>query len=84
VYFLTYPQERTSTLRPIDVLVYGWIEEKHVCVDLTEVSPLVGLRTREFIVGQATPKGASNKVVNMRIFKISFFCKVTYNLVQME
>jgi hypothetical protein len=44
-------------------------------VDLTEVSPLVGLRTREFIVGQATPKGASNKVVNMRIFKIIFFAK---------
>jgi hypothetical protein len=32
-------------------------------VDLTGVSPLVGLRTGDFIAGQAALKAASNKVV---------------------
>jgi hypothetical protein len=32
-------------------------------VDLTRVSPLVGLRTETFSVGQTTLKGASSKVV---------------------
>jgi hypothetical protein len=41
--FLTDPQDRRSTLRPADVLVHGWVRGKHVCVDLTEVSPLVRL-----------------------------------------
>jgi hypothetical protein len=45
VNFLTDPREGRSTLRPADVLVYGWIGGKHACVDLTGVSPLVGLRT---------------------------------------
>ncbi|MCI60806.1 auxilin-like protein, partial [Trifolium medium] len=43
VNFLTDPLEGRSTLRPADVLVYGWIGGKHACVDLTGVSPLVGL-----------------------------------------
>nr|GEW51536.1 auxilin-like protein [Tanacetum cinerariifolium] len=43
VNFLTDPSDRRSTLRPADVLVFGWIGGKHVCVDLTGVSPLVGL-----------------------------------------
>jgi hypothetical protein len=51
VNFLTDPREGRSTLRPADVLVYGWIGGKHACVDLTGVSPLVGLRTRDFIAG---------------------------------
>jgi hypothetical protein len=63
VNFLTDPREGRSTLRPADVLVYGWIGGKHACVDLTGVSPLVGLRTWDFIVGQAALKAASNKVV---------------------
>jgi hypothetical protein len=42
--------------------VYGWIGGKHACVDLTGVSPLVGLSTRDCIVGQAALKAASNKV----------------------
>ncbi|MCI46988.1 auxilin-like protein, partial [Trifolium medium] len=41
--FLTDPQEGRSRLRPADILVYGWTREKHACVDLTGVSPLVGL-----------------------------------------
>ncbi|GJW82163.1 hypothetical protein Tco_0146138 [Tanacetum coccineum] len=28
---------------PADVLVFGWVERKHACVDLIGVSPLVGL-----------------------------------------
>ncbi|GJZ61788.1 hypothetical protein Tco_0617925 [Tanacetum coccineum] len=35
---------------------------KHACVDLTGVSPLVGLSSRGFIVGQAPLKAASCKV----------------------
>jgi hypothetical protein len=37
-----------------------WTE--HACVDLIEVSPLVGLRIKAFTVGHATIKVASNKV----------------------
>jgi hypothetical protein len=33
--FLTDPQDERSTLRSLDVLVHGWVEEKYVCVDLT-------------------------------------------------
>ncbi|KAL6502565.1 hypothetical protein OROHE_024570 [Orobanche hederae] len=47
----------------IDVLVYGWEGGKHACVDLTGVSPLVGLRDGGFTVGQAALKAASSKVV---------------------
>ncbi|MCI59776.1 auxilin-like protein, partial [Trifolium medium] len=49
-------------LRPADVLVYGWTGEKHACVDLTGVFPLVRLRSGDFIVGQAGLKAASSKV----------------------
>ncbi|MCI90527.1 auxilin-like protein, partial [Trifolium medium] len=35
VTFLTDPLEGRSTLRPSDVLVYGWVGGKHACVDLT-------------------------------------------------
>ncbi|MCI20166.1 auxilin-like protein [Trifolium medium] len=48
VNFLTDPQDERSTLRPTDVLVYGWVGGKHACVDLTRVSPLVGLGVGEF------------------------------------
>ncbi|GAU46859.1 hypothetical protein TSUD_385360 [Trifolium subterraneum] len=60
--FLTDPLEGRSTLRPADVLVYGWVEGKHACVDLTGVSPLVGLSNGDFTVGHAALKAASNKV----------------------
>nr|GEU84570.1 putative reverse transcriptase, RNA-dependent DNA polymerase [Tanacetum cinerariifolium] len=46
VNFLTDPSNRISTLRPADVLVFGWVGGKHACVDLTGVSPLVGLSSR--------------------------------------
>jgi len=62
VNFLTDPLDRRSTLRPADVMVYGWVCGKHACVDLTEVSPLVGLGVRPFIVEQTALKAASNKV----------------------
>nr|GFD10085.1 signal recognition particle, SRP19 subunit [Tanacetum cinerariifolium] len=35
---------------------------KHACVDLTEVSPLVGLSSRGFIADQAALKAASGKM----------------------
>ena len=59
---MTDPLEGRSTLRSADVLVYGWVGGKHACVDLTGVSPLVGLSNGDFIVGQAALKAASNKV----------------------
>ncbi|GJR59436.1 hypothetical protein Tco_1501598 [Tanacetum coccineum] len=62
VNFLTDPSDGRSTLRPADVLVFGWVGGKHACVDLTGVSPLVGLSSRGFTVGQAALKAASCKV----------------------
>jgi len=58
VNFLTDPLDRRSTLRPANVMVYGWVGGKHACVDLTEVSPLVGLGVGPFIVGQTALKAA--------------------------
>ncbi|MCI45966.1 auxilin-like protein, partial [Trifolium medium] len=55
VNFLTDPLEGRS-LRPADVLAYEWIGGKHACVDLTGVSPYVGLTTGDFTVGQAALK----------------------------
>ena len=52
-----------STLRPADILVFGWIGGKHDCVDLTGVSPLIGLRNEGFTMGQAALKAASCKVM---------------------
>jgi hypothetical protein len=68
VNFLTDPQEGRSTFRHADVLVYGWIEGNHDCVDLIKVFPLVELRTRNFIAGQAALKAASNKVAKENVF----------------
>lgn len=62
VNFLTDPLEGRSTLRPADVLVFGWIGGKHACVDLTGVSPLVGLGGSTFTAGQAALRAASCKV----------------------
>ncbi|KAJ0493727.1 hypothetical protein HanIR_Chr12g0589391 [Helianthus annuus] len=39
-----------STLRPSDILVFGWTGE-HASVDLRGVSSLVGLRDNKFVVG---------------------------------
>ncbi|GKE87673.1 hypothetical protein Tco_1565148 [Tanacetum coccineum] len=54
--------EGRSTHRTADVLVFGYVGGKHACVDLTEVSPLVGLSTRGFTAGQAALKATSCKV----------------------
>jgi hypothetical protein len=62
VNFLTDPLDRRSTLRPADVMVYRWVGGKHACVDLTGVSPLVGLGVAAFTVGQTALKAASSKV----------------------
>nr|GEX39437.1 auxilin-like protein [Tanacetum cinerariifolium] len=62
VNFLTDPSDERFTVRPVDVLVFGWVGGKHACVDLTEVSPLVGLSSWGFTAGQAALKAASCKV----------------------
>jgi len=43
-------------------MVYIWVGEKHACVNLIRVSPLVGLGVEAFTVGHAALKYASNKV----------------------
>ncbi|GKD54292.1 hypothetical protein Tco_1287679, partial [Tanacetum coccineum] len=59
VNFLTDPSDGGSTLRPADVLVFGWVRGKHACVDLTRVFPLVGLSSRGFTAGQVRGGRAS-------------------------
>ncbi|GJS50794.1 hypothetical protein Tco_0624156 [Tanacetum coccineum] len=59
-----------------DILVFGWAGGKHACVDVTGVSPLVGLRDNGFVAGQAALKAESSKVAkhekacleNQRVF----------------
>nr|GEV30753.1 auxilin-like protein [Tanacetum cinerariifolium] len=51
-----------TTLRQTDILVFGSVRGKYVCVDLNEVSPLVGLSSKGFTVGHATLKIALCKV----------------------
>nr|GFB25340.1 putative reverse transcriptase domain-containing protein [Tanacetum cinerariifolium] len=60
--FLTDPSDGRSKLRSANILVFGWVGRKHACVDLTRVSPLIGLSSRGFTAGQATFKAASGKV----------------------
>ncbi|GJR26184.1 putative reverse transcriptase domain-containing protein [Tanacetum coccineum] len=67
VNFLTDPLEGRSTLRPADILVFGWAEGKHACVDLTRVSPLVGIRDNEFVVGQVA-KHEKTCLENQHVF----------------
>ncbi|GJY70186.1 hypothetical protein Tco_0473889 [Tanacetum coccineum] len=49
-------------VRSPDVLVFGRVGGKHACVDLTGVSPLVGLSSQDFTVGHASLKATSCKV----------------------
>nr|GEY08214.1 putative reverse transcriptase domain-containing protein [Tanacetum cinerariifolium] len=65
VNFLTDPSDGRSTLRPADVLVFGWVGRKHACMDLTGVSPLAGLSSRGSTAGQAALKAASSKAVEL-------------------
>ncbi|GJV17473.1 hypothetical protein Tco_1362796 [Tanacetum coccineum] len=53
-----------STLRPDDILVFGWAGGKHSCVDLTGVSLLNTRKLRDngFVAGQAALKAESSKV----------------------
>ena len=48
--FLIDPLDRRSTCRCADVMVANGYD-KNVCVDLIEISPLVGLRVGAFTVG---------------------------------
>ncbi|KAL8233842.1 hypothetical protein R6Q59_019942 [Mikania micrantha] len=56
------PCEGRSTLRPADILVFGWAGGKHACVDLTGVSPLVGLRDTGFVARQGVLRAESGKI----------------------
>ncbi|GJR33665.1 hypothetical protein Tco_1209349 [Tanacetum coccineum] len=46
VNFVNFLTDGRSTLRPADVLVFGWVEGKHACVDLTGLSLFVRLSSR--------------------------------------
>lgn len=66
---MTYSHEEISTLRLTYLPVYKWVgekHEKHVCVDLIVISPLVRLRTRDFIVGHTSLKVSSSKLVKYK------------------
>nr|GEV34127.1 auxilin-like protein [Tanacetum cinerariifolium] len=62
VNFLTDQLDGRSTLRPGDILIFGWVGGKHAYVDLNGVSPLVDLSSRGFTTGQAALKAISCKV----------------------
>ncbi|GJR05898.1 auxilin-like protein [Tanacetum coccineum] len=47
VNFLTDPLDGRSTLRPADVLIFGWVGGKHACVDLTGVSSIGNYASEE-------------------------------------
>nr|GEZ31834.1 auxilin-like protein [Tanacetum cinerariifolium] len=66
VNFLTDPLDGRSTLRPADVLIFGWVERKHACVNLTRISPLVDLSSRGFTVRQAALKAVLCKVTKYK------------------
>nr|KAJ0205177.1 hypothetical protein LSAT_V11C500270380 [Lactuca sativa] len=57
------PQDGRSTLIPADILVFGWIGGKHAFVNLTGISPLVGLGRWGFTTGHAALKAAAYKVI---------------------
>nr|GEX89419.1 putative reverse transcriptase domain-containing protein [Tanacetum cinerariifolium] len=67
VHFLIDPSDGRSTLKPADVLVFGWVGGKHACVDLTGASSLIGLNSRGFTAGHAALKAASEKVTKHEI-----------------
>lgn len=66
VNFLINPCEGRSKLRPSDVLVYGWIGEKHVCKHLTRLSPVVRLKTGVLLRDKQRLKLVQIKWSNMR------------------
>lgn len=84
VNFLTNPYDGRSTLRPTDILVFGWEGGKHTCVDLIGVSPPVGLKSEGFIAGHATLKAAACKVAKHKndVYKINM-CLYPLNLVHL-
>jgi hypothetical protein len=49
----TDSQKWRSTLKPVNVLVYGWIGGEHACIDLTEVSPLLRMENEDFTMRYA-------------------------------
>jgi hypothetical protein len=75
VNFLIDPLDGRSTRRPVGVMMYEWVGGKHLCVDLTKVSRLMGLRVVTFTVGQAILK---LKVTSNKVDKYEKSCSNQY------
>lgn len=74
VNFLTDSREERSTLRPANILIYGWVGRKHEYVNLTRISPLVGLRYGAFTMKQAVSKPLQVKWANIRKYVPTISC----------
>ncbi|KAJ0855005.1 hypothetical protein HanRHA438_Chr14g0668691 [Helianthus annuus] len=55
-----------STLRPADVLVFGWAGGKHACLDFTRVSPLLGSGKTVSWLARLCRKQNREKLLNMK------------------
>lgn len=60
--FLAYPLKGRSTLRPTDILDFGWEGGKHTYVELTRFFPPMGLGSGVFSMGQVALKDSLCKV----------------------
>lgn len=63
VNLFTDPYKGRSTLIPTYVMVYDLVGEKHACMNLTRVFPLVGLRIESLTIGKTFLKNTLSKVV---------------------
>jgi hypothetical protein len=67
---LTDLQKEILTPHSIDVLVYGWIEEKYVCLDLTGDSLLMWLGVENFTMRKTSSKMLQAKWPNIKNYII--------------
>jgi hypothetical protein len=63
-------------------LVYEVVQEKHVCVNLIRVSPLMKLITVDFTMGQAIHKASSNKVDKYNKMLLKEYLRALFSIFQ--
>lgn len=76
--FLTDPFEGMSTLRPANILVFGWTVGKTRLCGPYSVSPLSELKNNGFIAGQIALKAELGEVGKHE--KMFFFSFITHKL----